>query len=113
MEKLISQMQAVLTVVSTVLPLTPAKHRATLASALDAIAAALQLGGLAAASAEDLAAKFAALRAEAESMARVGEAEWKRRLSASGRRHWRFAPLLPSRLALDGLCRLASVRARP
>ncbi len=75
MEKLISQMQAVLTVVSTVLPLTPAKHRATLASALDAIAAALQLGGLAAASAEDLAAKFAALRAEAESMARVGEAE--------------------------------------
>jgi hypothetical protein len=75
MEKLIAQMQAVLLAVSTILPITPAKHRAALAGALDTIAAALKVGELAAGAAEDLAAKFAALRVETEQMAEIGEAE--------------------------------------
>jgi uncharacterized small protein (DUF1192 family) len=75
MEKLISQMQSVLAVVSAILPITPAKHHAVLAGALDAVASALQLGELAAASVDELAERFAILRAETEAMARVGEAE--------------------------------------
>jgi hypothetical protein len=75
MEKLISQMQSVLTLVSAILPITPARHRAVLAGALDAIAAALHLGELAAARVDELAERFAVLRTETEAMVHVGEAE--------------------------------------
>jgi hypothetical protein len=75
MEKLISQMQAVLSVLTTILPLAPAKNRTAIADALEAVAAALKLGDVAVAAASDLAEKFAVLRAETEAMTQVGEAD--------------------------------------
>lgn len=75
MEKLISQMQAVLTVLTAILPLAPAKNRTAIADALEAVAAALKLGDIAVAAASDLADKFAVLRAETEAMTLVGEGE--------------------------------------
>jgi hypothetical protein len=75
MEKLIAQIQAMLTFVSVILPVAPEKHRVALAGALDAIATVLRFGEIAAAGADELAERFAVLRAETEAMAQVGEAE--------------------------------------
>lgn len=75
MEKLIPPMQALLTALTTILPLAPARNRAAIADVLETVAVALRLGELAAGAADDLAAKFAALRAETEAMTEIGEAE--------------------------------------
>jgi hypothetical protein len=75
MEKLILQLQAALAVLAALLPLAPAKSRATIAHGLEAIAAALRLGELAAGAAQELAERVAALQTEVAANAEIGEAD--------------------------------------
>ena len=74
MHALILQLQLLLAALGALLPLIPEASRARVAGLFDLAGQALRLGDSAAAQADDLAAKLAAIRADVERMASSGVA---------------------------------------
>ena len=73
MHALILQLQLLLTALGALLPLIPEASRARVAGLFDLAGQALRVGDTAAAHADDLAAKLAAIRADVETMAAAGQ----------------------------------------
>ena len=74
MLNLMLQLQLLLAALSAFLPLVPAEHRERAGEILDVAAKVLSAGAVIAPNLEDLAQKLAAIRAEIEAMAAIGQA---------------------------------------
>lgn len=74
MMNLMLQLQLLLAALSAFLPLIPDEHRTRAAAFLDIAAQALSAGNAIGANVDDLATKFAAIRADVETMAVNGRA---------------------------------------